>query len=150
MTEPTAPRGTPPNQKQLTKSLGPKLAVWDGVVEMGTEFEAKWRWMHSEATGSWSYRAYLPGDRFLMALSPLDDKLELSLNLKAEEWDFIHTPDPAESAFLDALREEALASGKDPAWLHIPLESTAVLPAIAKLLIARGRRVQPPRRKKGR
>jgi hypothetical protein len=146
MTE--APRGTPPNTKQLLRALGDHLKRWDAVIAMGREFGATWRWMHSEQTGQWSYRSYLPGDRFFMALSLQEPAFEVSLNLKAEEWELIPGTTAAERAYLDALQEKALASGDEPAWVHALVTEEAQLPAIAKLLFARGRRIQPPRKKK--
>jgi hypothetical protein len=146
MTE--APRGTPPNQKQLQRALGGSLKLWDAVIAMGREFGATWRWMHSEATGQWSYRSYLPGERFFMALSLREPSFEVSLNLKAEEWDLIAGESHAERAYLDAIQEKARASGDEPAWVHALVTEEAQLPAVAKLLFARGRRVQPPRKKK--
>lgn len=150
MTEPTTPRGTPPNTKDLGRTLGPKVALWDGVVEMGKEFGATWRWMHSEATNTWSYRAYLPGDRFFVALSLVPDGLEASLNLKPEEWDYVAGETAEEQALFEELRTRALASGDDPAWLHVPMASSTSLPLLARLLFARGRRIQAPRTKKRR
>ncbi len=148
MTETPTPRGTPPSTKELGRSLGPKVALWDGVVEMGKEFGATWRWMHSEATNTWSYRAYLPGDRFFAALSLTPEGLEASLNLKTEEWDYVSGETPEERVLFDDLRARATASGDDPAWLHVPIESSASLSALARLLFARGRRIQAPRSKK--
>jgi hypothetical protein len=146
----TAPRGTPPNRKQLTTHLGSRLALWDAVIAMAPEFGAVWRWAHSEATGSWSYRSYLPGERFFIALSLTDSGFETSLNMKPEEWDWVGGAGATEIDFLEGLRAKALASGDNPAWLHIPMESEASLPALAKLLFARARRVQAPRGKKRR
>jgi hypothetical protein len=146
MTE--APRGTPPNQKQLQRALGDALALWEAVITMGREFGATWRWMHSEATGQWSYRAYLPGDRFFMSLSLHEPSFEVSLNLKAEEWDLIAGESHAERAYLDALQARARESGDEPAWVHALVTEPGQLPAIAKLLFARGRRVQAPRKKR--
>lgn len=148
MTDTPAYRGTPPSTKELAAQLGPRRALWDALVELVATFDSTWRWMHSEMTNSWSYRAYQPGDRFFVALSPSTDALELSLNMKAEEWDIIHTPDAAEQAFLEGLRDQAIATGKDPAWLHVKVTSQSQLPAIAKLLFARGKRLQAPRSKK--
>lgn len=150
MSDAPAPRGTPPNAKQLSQQLGPRLALWDQVIFMGKEFGATWRWAHSEKTDSWTQRAYLPGERFFAALSLVESGFEVSLNLKSDEWDFIATPDPAEQAFLDGLRSKATASGDDPAWLHVRVDRESDLPAIAKLLMARSRRVQPPRSKQRR
>lgn len=148
MTDTPISRGTPPSDKQLAKQLGPRLEVWKSVVALIKEFEANWRWAHSEATGTWSYRAYLPGDRFFVSLSFTEGGFELSVNVRAEEWDWLPPTNAAENAFLDPLRAKATASGEDPAWLHIPVSSQDELPAIAKLLVARGRRIQAPRAKK--
>lgn len=150
MTEPTSPRGTPPNQKQLARDLGPRLALWDGAVEMVKQFGATWRWAHSEATGSWSYRAYLPGDRFFVSLSLPEGRLEASLNLKADEWDAVTGEGADERARLAELQARATDSGEDPAWIHFVLTDEACLPVLAKLLFARARRVQAPRAKKRR
>lgn len=148
-TPPTTPRGTPPNQKQLSKDLGPRLALWDGAIAMVKDFGATWRWVHSEVTNSWSYRAYLPGERFFVALSLVETRLEASLNLKAEEWDWVTGETGDERKALDDLYKQAMASGDDPAWLHVELAEQSSLPVLAKLLFARGRRVQAPRKKKG-
>lgn len=150
MTDAPTPRGTPPSTKELGRTLGPKIALWDSVVEMGKEFGATWRWMHSEATGAWSYRAYMPGDRFFIALSLVPAGLECSFNLKAEEWDYVSGETAEERALFEDLRAKAEASGDEPAWLHVPIEHQASLPALARLLFARGRRVQAPRTKKRR
>lgn len=148
---PSTPRGTPPNRKQMTQHLGAAgLALYDAAVNMGTEFGATWRWAHSEATGAWTYRAYMPGERFLMALSLADTGFEASLNLKPEEWEWIHGERTDERAVLDALRDKAIATGDSPAWLHVPMASQLDLSVLAKLLFARGRRVEAPRRKKRR
>lgn len=147
-TEPPTPRGTPPSTKELGRTLGPKTALWEGVIEMVKEFGATWRWMHSEATNTWSYRAYLPGDRFFAALSLVPEGIEASLNLKPDEWDYVGAETTAEHDLFDALKAKALASGDDPAWLHVPIVDQASLPALARLLFARGRRVQAPRTKK--
>lgn len=142
-------RGTPPNRKQLTQALGnTRLALWDAAVAMAPEFGGVWRWAHSEATNAWTYRAYLPGDRFFMALSLVEDGFEASLNLKTEEWDWVGGAGAKEHELLEALRDQAAASGDNPAWLHLPMNDQAALPALAKLLFARGRRVQAPRGKK--
>jgi len=53
-----------------------------------------------------------------------------------------------ERAFLDAVQAKARASGEEPAWVHVQVTEQAHLPALAKLLFARGRRVQAPRKKK--
>jgi hypothetical protein len=150
MTDQPTFRGTPPNTKQLKAALGPRLALWEATIAMVVEFGAVWRWAHSEATHSWSYRAYLPGERFFVAISLVGDGFELSLNLKTEEWEWVAGSGKEETEFLDALHAQATASGENPAWLHIPMTTEDRLPAIAKLLFARGRRVQAPRGKKRR
>ena len=96
MTEPTTPRGTPPNVKQLARDLGPRLALWDAIAAMVKEFGATWRWVHSEQQNTWTFRSYLPGERFFCAISPVDGGLEVSLNIKAEEWDAIDGSNAAE------------------------------------------------------
>jgi hypothetical protein len=146
MTE--TPRGTPPNEKQLKKHLGERFALWNGAIAMVREFGATWRWVHSETTGQWTYRSYLPGERFFVALSLQGDDLEASLNLKAEEWDAIHGENAGEREQLDALHKKAIESGDDPAWVHAKLAATSDLNVLAKLLFARGRRVQAPRKKR--
>ena len=148
MTEPTTPRGTPPNDKQLAKDLGPRKALWDAIADMVKEFGAIWRWVHSEAQDAWTFRSYLPGERFFCAITMIEGGLEVSLNLKAEEWEAIDGSTAAERETLAALQAKALASGDEPAWLHVPMKSAADLPVLAKVLFARGRRVQPAREKK--
>ena len=150
MTETPPLRGTPPSTKDLGRTLGPRIALWEGVVEMGKEFGATWRWMHSEATNTWSYRAYLPGDRFFAALSLVPAGIEASLNLKPDEWAYVGGETAEEHDLFEALKAKADASGDDPAWLHVPIETSASLQALARLLFARGRRVQAPRTKKRR
>jgi hypothetical protein len=150
MTDQEAARGTPPNQKQLAKDLGDRLSLWDGVVAMGSPFGAIWRWAHSEVTGIWTYRCYLPGDRFFIALSLTGDRLEASLNLKPEEWDDVIGEGAEERARIETLRTTAIATGDDPAWIHVPMVTDAELPLLAKLLFARARRIQAPRSKKRR
>jgi hypothetical protein len=150
MTDTPAFRGTPPNAKALKQKLGDRLALWEATIAMVIEFGAVWRWAHSEATNSWSYRAYLPGERFFTALSLTEDGFELSVNLKAEEWDWVTGTGRAEQEVLDALHEKAKATGEEPAWLHVPVTEEATLGVITKLLFARGRRVQAPRNKKRR
>lgn len=147
---PIRPRGTPPSAKELAKELGPRAPLWDAVVSMVKEFDAIWKWAHSETTWTWGYRAYLPGERFFVGLSMQGDGLEASLNIKTEEWDTIVGDGQAERDALAVLQERALATGEDPAWLHVSLTSDAELPVLAKLLFARGRRVQQPRRSKRR
>ena len=150
MTDTPAFRGTPPNDKQLAKQLGPRLSLWQAVVAMVQEFEATWRWAHSEATEAWTYRAYLPGNRFFVTLSLTESGFEASFNLKAEEWDAVFIENAEEQAIVDAQRDKALATGEDPAWVHMAIASDADLKALTKLLVARGRRVQPPRKGKRR
>lgn len=150
MTDQPTFRGTPPNTKQLKQQLGEKLALWEATIAMVIEFGAVWRWAHSEATNSWTYRSYLPGERFFASLSLVEGGFELSLNLRDEEWEWVAAAGKDETEYLDALHAQAQATGENPAWLHIPMESEDRLPAIAKLLFARGRRVQAPRGKKRR
>jgi hypothetical protein len=150
MTEPTTPRGTPPNDKQLAKDLGPRLALWNAIAAMVKDFDANWRWVHSENQNTWTFRSYLPGERFFCAITAIAGGLEVSLNMKAEEWEAIDGANAAERETLAALREKALATGDEPAWIHVPMKSEADLPVLAKVLFARGRRVQPPREKKKR
>ena len=151
MTEQAETRGTPPSEKDLGRELGARKALWDAVVTMVKEFGATWKWMHSEALNTWSFRAYQPGDRFFVSLSRVDDGFELSFNMKAEEWDWVAAGTPREQAMHAALREKALASGDEPAWLHVAITEEAQLPAMSQLLFARARRVQAPRgKKKGR
>lgn len=144
-----APRGTPPNDKQIAKHLGAdRLPLWESVLAVIKEFGATSRWMHSENTGSWSYRSYLSGERFFTTLTLTDAGFELSVNLKPEEWGYIGPVGTAARAKLDALQEQALASGDDPAWVHVPVESETDIHVVSQLLLARGRRVQAPRTKK--
>ena len=150
MTDTPAFRGTPPNQKQLAQHLGTGLTLWHSAVTMTKEFGAEWRWAHSEATGGWSYRAYLPGDRFFVSLSLRETGFEASFNMKAAEWELVHPEGEAERETIEAFKARAVASGEDPAWLHVPVATEADLKALSKLLVARGRRVQPPRGKKPR
>jgi len=80
-----------------------------------------------------------------------EGQFELSLNLKGEEWAWVPNGETEpERAFLEGLEAKARASGEDPAWLHVAVNESGQLPAIAKLLFARARRVQPPRGKKRR
>ena len=149
MSDAAAPRGTPPNDKQIAKQLGPdRLALWESVLAVIKEFGATLRWMHSESTGSWSYRSYLSGDRFFTTLSLTDGGFELSVNLKPEEWEYIGPVGQAARSKLDELQRGALASGDDPAWVHVPVESETDIHVVSQLLLARGRRVQAPRTKK--
>jgi hypothetical protein len=148
MTETPAFRGTPPNQKTLSQRLGSRFFLWEAVIDLGKAFEATWRWAHSEKMGAWSNRAYLPGDRFFMAMSLTQAGFEVSFNLMKDEWDSLYPEGAEEIAFLALLREKALASGEEPAWVHMPLATEADLKALSKLLAARGRRVQLPRGKK--
>ena len=107
-----APRGTPPKQSELLRSLGDRAVYWNGAVEMGKEFDATWRWVHSEAQGAWTYRSYLAGDRFFMALSLQEGRIEASLNLKAEEWETVHGRDDEEEERADAREEEGRRDGE--------------------------------------
>lgn len=144
---PASPRGNPPNRDTLAERLGERLALWNEVRETVVEIGATWKWAYSEATHTWSYRSYQEGDRFFAALSLTDDGFEVSLNLRADEWDGLVASSPEEQSRLDALRGQAAAKGEDPAWLHVPVTTSADLPLLAKLLVARARRVQKPRLK---
>lgn len=146
MTAPSPPT-PPPAEAEIRRLLGSRFALWKMVVATAPEFGARWRWAFSEATGAWSYRAYLPGERFFVALAHAGDHPEVSFNLKAEEWAWVPPGPPSEEARLDALREKALASGDEPAWVHVEIAGEADLPLLSKLLFARGKRVQPQRRK---
>lgn len=139
-----------PTEAALKRELGPRHALWRMVVQTGLEFGARWRWAFSEASGSWTYRAYLPGERFFVALSHAQAPLEVSFNLKAEEWEWVPLGSAAEQDRLAALRAAALASGDEPAWIHFGVEREGDLPLLSKLLFARGKRVQPVRRKQKR
>lgn len=144
---PTTPKGKPPNREQLAERLGDRLDWWNAIRETVTEIGATWRWVYSDATGAWSYRSYLPGDRFFAALSLTDGAFEVSLNLKADEWEAVSAASPEEQALLERLKASALASGDDPAWLHVPVNAPSDMDLLAKILVARARRVQKPRLK---
>jgi len=149
MTDPTtsSPKGRPPNREQLGEILGDRLAWWNAIRETILEMGATWKWAHSEATGAWSYRSYLAGDRFFVALSLSEPGFEVSLNLKADEWDAIALETPQEAETLKALKEEALASGQDPAWIHVPVTEPEIMGLLTKIFVVRARRVQKPRLK---
>lgn len=146
---PVLPKGRPPNREQLAERLGEGLEAWNAIRETVLEFGATWKWVYSEAIGAWSYRSYLAGDRFFAALSLTDGGFEVSLNLKADEWDAVSAESPEQEALLAPLKEKALASGSDPAWVHVPVSDPATLGLLAKLLVVRARRVQKPRLKPG-
>lgn len=117
---------------------------------MATETNATWRWMYSEKADKWSYRAYLAGDRLFAILTIQPEGFEVSLNLKPEEWDYIYVDDAEMEAKIAVLKEKALSSGDDPAWIHLPVENKRDIPLVARLFAARARRFQPPKQKKGR
>lgn len=142
-----APRGNPPNRDTLAERLGDRLALWNEVRETVVEIGATWKWAFSEATHAWNYRSYLEGDRFFAAMTLTDGGFEVSLNLKADEWQGLAAGSPEEAARLEALHQEALAKGEDPAWVHLPVTGQADLALLARLLVARARRVQKPRLK---
>ncbi|MEB3197569.1 MAG: DUF3788 family protein [Candidatus Sericytochromatia bacterium] len=147
MPHPTIPsgQGQPPQRDQLARQLGPRLALWDEACETVLEIGATWTWAFSESTGVWSYRAYQAGNRFFVAMTLTADAFEVSLNLKSEEWDGILATSPAEQAAFDRLRGSA--QGEEPAWVHVPVREAADLPMLARILVARARRVQNPRLK---
>lgn len=112
---------------------------------MATETGATWRWMHSDKLESWSFRAYLPGDRFFASLSLTEAGFEVSLNLKSEEWDALYLGTPQMEAKAAAVREKARASGDDPAWVHLPVTEQSDILLVASLFAARARRIQLPK-----
>lgn len=150
MTTPSdaAARGNPPNRERLAEHLGDRLALWNEVRETVVEIGGTWKWAYSEATHTWNYRSYLAGERFFAALTLKDSTFEVSLNLKADEWDGVTASSPDEQRRIEAMRQEAAAKGEDPAWIHMPVTSAADLALLAKILVARARRVQKPRLKK--
>lgn len=142
------PHGDHPTPRALETQLKERKSYWDEVCRMATETGATWRWMFSEKLGSWSFRAYLPGDRFFAALSLTEDGFEVSLNLKADEWDALYLGTPQMEAKAAAVREKALASGDDPAWVHLPVTEQRDILLVASLFAARARRIQPPKRRR--
>lgn len=140
-------RGTPPNRRQLAEYLKENASRWEAVRETALDFGATWKWAYSDKTEKWSCRAYLPGDRFFASLTLTDAGFEVSLNLKAEEWALMPPATPQQAEKIEALRESALASGEDPAWIHVPVSTDDDLAIVAALFVARGRRVQKPRLK---
>ncbi|HEY9899096.1 MAG TPA: DUF3788 family protein [Pantanalinema sp.] len=142
-------RGNPPNREQLAELLKDHLAQWNEVRETVIEIGATWKWAFSEATHTWSYRSYLPGDRFFAALTPKGDSFEVSTNLKADEWAAIIPTTPEDAALLESLRAKALETGDDPAWIHVSVTGKQALPLLAQVLVTRARRVQKPRLKAG-
>ncbi|HEY9765246.1 MAG TPA: DUF3788 family protein [Chroococcales cyanobacterium] len=142
---PTGPHGNPPTQGKLAERLKDHLSLWNDVVLTATDTGATWRWMYSEKIDTWSYRAYLPGDRFFAALSLTDSGFEVSLNLKSEEWDSLYLGTPLMEAKIATLRAKADESGDDPAWIHLSITGRSDLPMIASLFAARARRIQPPK-----
>lgn len=146
---PAAPRGNPPNRDQLAERLKDALPLWNEVRETVLEIGATWKWAYSDTTRTWSYRSCLSGDRFFASLTPTDGGFEVSLNLKADEWAGVTASSPAEEAQLAALRGQAEGKADELAWLHVPVTGAADLPLLAKILVARARRVQKPRMKAG-
>lgn len=153
--DPNPARGNPPNRERLAELLGETMPWWNDLRSLAIEMGATWKWAYSENTGSWNYRSYLEGDRFFATLTPIEDQekgekkgFEASLNLKQEEWNAV-SPTPEENPTFEALRAKALESGDDPAWLHVPVKDAAALSLLVKLFVARGQRVQKPRRKPG-
>lgn len=142
-------RGNPPKREQLAELLKDHLAQWNEVRETVIEIGATWKWAYSEATNTWTYRSYLPGDRFFASLTLKDDGFEVSTNLKADEWAAITPATPADAALLETLRTKALATGDDPAWVHVAVTGKEALPLLAQLLVTRARRPQKPRLKAG-
>jgi hypothetical protein len=150
MTEsiPVPSRGRPPNRDQLAEHLGDRLAFWNAIRETVVDIGATWKWVYSDATGTWSHRSYLSGDRFFASLSLVEGGFEISLNLKADEWPAVTPETPAEQALFERLMTAATSTGQDPAWVHVPVSDPSALSLITKLLVIRARRVQPPRLKK--
>lgn len=142
-----AARGNPPNRDQLAEFLKDRLPLWNEVRETVKEIGADWKWAYSEATGSWSYRSYLPGDRFFASLMLADDGFEVSLNLKSDEWQAIVASSREEQARLDLLRSKMRGSENEPAWIHLPVTDSSALPLLATILVTRARRIQKPRLK---
>lgn len=149
MTEPTQSpfKGRPPRREQLEEALGERLPLWNTLRETVIEMGATWKWAYSEATGTWSYRSYLEGDRFFVALSLTESGFEASLNLKADEWEAIAVETPREAELMAQLKEAAQASGQEPAWIHVPVSDADVLALVTKIVVVRARRVQKPRLK---
>lgn len=149
MTDPTlsSPKGRPPNREQLAETLGDRLAWWNAIRETILEMGATWKWAYSDATGAWSYRSYLSGDRFFVALSLAAPGFEVSLNLKADEWPAIALETPQEAETVNKLKADALASGQDPAWVHVAVNDPEILGLLTKIFVVRARRVQKPRLK---
>lgn len=142
-------RGRPPNREALSEALGERMSAWNAFRETVVDIGATWKWAYSEANGSWSYRSYQPGDRFFAALSLVGGGMELSLNMKADEWAALTPGNPEEAALLERLKTAAMATGQDPAWIHVPLADETALALVAKILVVRARRPQAPRLKKG-
>ena len=143
----TAPKGRPPNRDQLAEILGDRLEGWNALRETVVDMGATWKWVYSDATGTWTYRSYQEGDRFFASLSLNDGGFELSLNLKADEWAAVTPENPAEAALMERLKAQAEASGQDPAWLHVPVTGPEALTLLTQMLVVRARRVQKPRLK---
>jgi hypothetical protein len=137
----------PPNRRQIADYLKENAARWDAIRETAPDFGATWKWAYSDKTEKWSCRAYLPGDRFFASLTLTDNGFEVSLNLKQDEWATIVPTSPRQEPKIADLREKALASGEDPAWVHVSVASDDDLALVVALLVARARRVQKPRLK---
>lgn len=150
MTEntPQPTRGRPPNREALAERLGDRMSAWNAIRDTVADIGATWKWAFSEASGTWTYRSYQTGDRFFAALSLVETGIEISLNMKADEWAAITPGTPEEAALLGRLQAAAAATGQDPAWIHVPVSDETALALIAKILVVRARRPQPPRLKK--
>lgn len=140
----------PPSPKKLAEHLKNKLPLWNEVCLMATETGTSLRWMYSEKSGKWSYRADQPGNRYFATLSFNDSGFEVSLNLRSEEWDYIYVDNAQMEAKIADLRANAEKSGDDPAWIHLPVNEQADIPLVARLFAARARRLQPIKTKSGR
>jgi len=119
--------------------------LWNEVRETVMEIGATWKWAYSEATHAWTYRSYQEGERFFAALTLTDTGFEVSLNLKAEEWATVTAGSPEEESLIAHLKRTG--QGDEPAWIHLPVSDRSVLPLLAKMLVARARRLQKPRMK---
>ncbi|HBN08748.1 MAG TPA: hypothetical protein DD435_08900 [Cyanobacteria bacterium UBA8530] len=138
-----AAHGNHPTQRKLAERLQSNLALWNEICLMASEIGATWRWMYSDRTEQWSFRAYLPGDRFFTSLSLTDSDFEVSLNLKFEEWDALYLPTPEMEARLAEPRAKAAESGE--AWIYLPVKEKSDIPLVASLFAARSRRQQTPK-----
>ncbi|HBN07468.1 MAG TPA: hypothetical protein DD435_02090 [Cyanobacteria bacterium UBA8530] len=140
-------RGNPPNLDQLANLLKDQLPRWNEVRQTAVEIGATWKWVYSESREEWSLRSYLAGDRFFAALTLTDGGFEVSFNLKKDEWEAVKASNPKEEAILSDLRERALESEEDPAWIHMPISNGSALALLTKILVVRAGRVQKPRLK---